>query len=113
MKLLKTRPFAAIVKVPFPGETPDSVNEQSFTGQFVALPANELKSFALATEDEKRAFLTRVFTGWSGIQDDVEGEDVPLAVNPENRERLLGDLFVLTAVLQTYVMAMAGAKRGN
>ena len=113
MKLLKTRPFAALVKVPFPGDTVESVNEQTFTGHFVALPSNELKSFQLVTEEEKRAFLSLVFTGWSGIQDDVDGADVPLEVTPENRERLLSDLFVLTAVMQAYVMAMAGAKRGN
>jgi hypothetical protein len=113
MKLLKTRPFAALVKVPFPGPTPDSIDEQTFTGQFIALPTSELKEFKLATEDEKRAFLHRVFTGWSGILDDEEAEDVPLEVTAANRERLLGDLFVLQAVLATYVQSMAGAKRGN
>lgn len=111
MKFVKHRPFKAQITVEVPGA--EGADDMKFTAHFIALSMDELKSHKLETAEEQDAYLRAIFVGWDGITDDTEGEDKPLPFTPENRDMLIGDLFIRRALQETYASTMAGQKRGN
>lgn len=113
MKIVKNRPFRRKVDVKFPSADGEGFEEQSFTANFVALTTQEASEFALHTAEGRESFLTRVFVGFDGIQDDASGVDAPMVVTPENIAMLIMDPFVSPALVQTYIAALAGVARKN
>lgn len=110
MKFIKRRPFKAQINVEFPDA--DGA-EMTFTAHFVALGVDELQSYKLDTVESQTAYLLAVFVGWDGIIEDTDGPEKPLQFTPENRDMLIGDLFIRRALQDTYRDTMAGLKRGN
>jgi hypothetical protein len=108
MKIIKNRPFNAIVKVVYPGDAADA--ENSFTGHFVALDLETMKELKLGTVEAEDAYMDQMFTGWDGL---VDSTDAPFEVTPENRAALLSDLAVRRAIMDTYAKEMSGLRRGN
>ena len=115
MKFVKRRPFKAQIIVEFPcvDRGADGADDMKFTAHFVALSLEELKSHKMETTDDQDAYLRAVFVGWDGIIEDTDGPEKPLPYTAENRDMLMGDLFIRRALQETYATTMAGLKRGN
>lgn len=90
------------VRVPVDGGFAD----QEFTARFRVLPWSEVQ----ATDGDPAGQLRRIWVGWEGIVDDA-GEPVPFS--DAARDQMIDLLYVRVAVLETYSVAVAGAKRGN
>lgn len=112
MRLSDTQKFTATVTVALPSAEGEVA--ASFTGHFVALSVEDLAAADLSSNEGQKAYLRRVFIGWGEDLIDDSGEtEVPLPVSEAARDRLIGDFFVRRALMQTYVEALGGAKRGN
>lgn len=113
MKIVKNRPFRRTVDVKFPAADGQGTEEQSFMGHFIALTTDEAAEYQLHNAAAREAFLTRVFLGFEGIEDDMEPGDVPWPNTPENVAALIKDPFVQPALVQAYIAALAGVARKN
>ncbi|MCW1934121.1 phage tail assembly chaperone [Pararhodobacter zhoushanensis] len=90
------------VRVPVDGGFAD----QKFKARFRVIPWAELNVFERDADEQTRM----VWVGWDGIVDDA---DVPIPFSDSMRDTLISLPFVRMAVLNAYVDAVAGAKRGN
>lgn len=111
MKFNPNRIFKTKVDVSIP--TADGEDTIQFVAQFKALSTDEMVGWPGQTMREQDDNLRRVLVGWDGITADLDGTDAPFVFSPENRDALISDFFVRTALLTTYAKALAGVRRGN
>lgn len=103
-KLIKNPEFSHEVRVSVPVD--GGYLEQKFTCRFAVVDWEELRQL----ENDPAAQVRKVWIGWEGLVDD---EDRPIPFSDPMRDTLIGMLFVRAAVLQAYVTAVTGARRGN
>lgn len=107
-KISKNPEFSHQVKVKTPTDT--GFSEQTFTARFRALTISEADQHDSMSTSGTNAFLRDVLIGWEGIVD-ADGEAVPFS--DAARQALIDIPFVRVALLDTYNLALIGAKRGN
>ncbi|MEO0861542.1 MAG: hypothetical protein AAFY65_13075 [Pseudomonadota bacterium] len=88
----------------------DATEPSTFQATFVALPAEELKSFDTATEEGTEALLVRVIDTLDDLVDE-EGKAVSYTV--DLRDTLLGLPWVRQPLVRAYFTELARARLGN
>lgn len=107
-KITKNPEFSHPVRVKVPTDT--GFADHTFTARFRALTITESEKHDTMSTTGTNAFLAEVLVGWEGVTDD-EGQ--PVAFSNAARQALIDIPFARVALLDTYNLAMIGAKRGN
>lgn len=96
------------VRVPVDG----GFAEKTFKGEFRVLSDDQMAAHRLDTIEAMKAYIRDFLVGIEGVFDDQKPPQ-PIPYTDSLREQLIGLPFVRRALIDTYVAALTGEKRGN